>query len=533
MVMTAEEFQSSFPGEGPYIEFKQGPSQERIRSAVVGFSNHDGGVLILGVTPSGRVSGLEAPGEAERKVHQAVSALHNPGRYEVFQLHVGDRALLVIAVARRREGFTQLPDGVVVVRTGASNRALVGESLSRFLHERAFGSFEAAPTRIAASDASPALVERLRAIYGWDVVSASRMAEAGMSTVHGAVARLTTLGCLVLLTSPSEMGTRAYIEFLRYPAEGDEPDRRIAITGPIDAQVEAATSTVLEELGTLSVMIGARRIDLPKLPAAVVREAIANAVAHRSYENTGTAVRVEVHPDTVVIRSPGTLPAPVTLDNMRFQQAARNPRTLEYLRRCGLAEDLGLGVDRMQDEMQAQLLEPPQFEANDASVTVSLHLRGTVAPVERAWVSQLITERRLETRDAIVVLDAVRRGHVTNSTVRDLLRVDSVEARGTLQRLRDAGLLSQEGQRGGAQYVPTQSLGRPLTGRLTRDEIERLVLSLASEGPVSNGDVRDATGLDRLEVLTVLRELVARGDLVQSGQKRGTRYSTVSPHLFP
>lgn len=48
-------------------------------------------------------------------------------------------------------------------------------------------------------------------------------------------------------------------------------------------------------------MTGLYRHELPRLPEVVVRETIANAVAHRSYESHGTAVVVEMRPDEVIV----------------------------------------------------------------------------------------------------------------------------------------------------------------------------------------------------------------------------------------
>lgn len=50
------------------------------------------------------------------------------------------------------------------------------------------------------------------------------------------------------------------------------------------------------------------------------------------------------------------------------------------------------------------------------------------------------------------------------------------------------------------------------------------VLDAASSGPLSNEQVRTLTGLDTAGARKVLRHLVDRGDLVQTGQRRGARY---------
>ena len=70
---------------------------------------------------------------------------------------------------------------------------------------------------------------------------------------------------------------------------------------------------------------------------------------------------VELRPSAVVVSSPGGLPEPVTVENIRETTAARNLVVIRVLRALGLAEDVGRGVDVMQDTMAAEMLEPPRF----------------------------------------------------------------------------------------------------------------------------------------------------------------------------
>ena len=145
--------------------------------------------------------------------------------------------------------------------------------------------------------------------------------------------------------------SKAFVEIFRYPETGSNLyDKRTEVRGPVDHQVRQATVLVLDELGADQVVLGTFRHDLPRLPPIVVREAIANAVAHRSYENSGTAIRISIFPDSVVISSPGGFPEPVTEQNIRDTNSPRNPCVIRVLRQMGLAEDAGMGVDRIQEK---------------------------------------------------------------------------------------------------------------------------------------------------------------------------------------
>jgi ATP-dependent DNA helicase RecG len=525
-LLTEAEFTREFPGEDEHLELKQGVSAHRVQEAAVAFSNNDGGVYLIGVSPSGQVVGVSQPGEKTKDIHQALRDTRNPGRYDVHQLLVGDRTVLVLAVDRRHEGFAQTSSGAVLMRRGASNMPLLGDDLSRFLSRRTFQRFELTPATVEFADADTGLIERLAEAFGWTVDSAlpSRLEDEGFLATDGGKLVLTIAGGLLLLPEPRIMGGRPYIDIRRFSADDPDPDKTWKIDGPADSQVEQATRTILDQLGSVNAIVGVQRVEMPRIPPRVIREAIANAVAHRSYESAGTATRVELHPNYLTITSPGGLPEPVTLDNLRFQQSARNDRLLGALRRLGLAEDLGKGIDRMEDDMADELLRRPEFSDDGAFFTVTLHLTGTITTRERAWIRNLIKEGRLDGRAAMVVIAVARDGSITNSSVRQLLDVDSVEARNLLQSLVTHGLVVRHGERGGSEYRIAPDLGVPARIRHTDDELDQLALELAAAGPVTNASLRERTGLDRQEALKVFRRLVERGALKQLGERRGARY---------
>jgi len=527
--LTPDRFAAEFPGESDFVEFKQGVPETKVREAVAAFSNSDGGIVLLGVRDDGVPVGVPTDGETVAKVHRIVSGVRNTGRYDLRPLAVGDKEVLVLAVRRRREGFAQLPDGRILVRRGAMNVALFDTDLARFVTSRALVRFESTAVEATLADADPDLVTGVQAVYGWSGEHlADRLHEVGLLVEPDPGSQLTVAGSLYLLPRPADVLGKAYVEIFRYRADAPTYDLRTEISGPVDRQVEQTTAALMAELGTDVVVLGVRRHELPRIPQQVLREAVANAVAHRTYETAGQPVRVEVHPDRVVVRSPGGLPEPVTLENLREQNAARNLDTIRLLRRFRLAEGAGLGVDVMQDAMADALLEPPLFTADATHVQVVLRLGTTATPQERAWLAEI--ERRGDIRhaDRLLLLHAARGETLTNTSARELLGADSTHARAALQRLRNQGLLAQSGQRGGAVYVLAADLGPPAGLGLSPAELGDVVVALAQRGPVTNEDVREHTRLDRAVATRLLTELVDAGRLVRHGERRGTYYTAAT-----
>ncbi len=516
--------------ESEFLEFKSGTGSRPIREAIVAFSNSDGGTILVGVDDRGHFHDRRggAGQTAVEALHEAAQSVRDPGRYSVRQIEVDGSILAVLQVARRVEGFSQTPDGRVLVRAGARNTALMGAELARLVAGRVRQRFEATETAALLDHVDRDVLERITAAFGWHRDVRDRLVEVGL--VSQKAGRLTVAGVLHLHPRPHTVLGKAHVEVFRYRSTSAEYDRRALVEGPLVAQIEDAAQLVSDELGTDLVVQGLQRYELPRLPAVVLREALANAVAHRSYEADGTAVRVDLRPDRVDVISPGGFVEPVTVENLRDQQASRNPDVIRVLRRLGLAEDAGRGVDVMEDSMQAELLESPVFSDLQTAVRVSLPTQSAVTPEERAWVQRLRQRGEIAPADHLLLVHAARGLELTNARARELLGgADSVVARQALQRLREVGLLEQFGQRGGTTYrIGAQALP-PRGLRPALEQVRDEVVGLAAERPITNADVRAATGLDRNQALAVLDSLVAAGRLERRGSRRTTHYVPAGP----
>jgi ATP-dependent DNA helicase RecG len=522
---TAAEFASLVEHENDEIELKTGLGSDPLQEGMVALSNAAGGVIFVGVQNDGTIVGRKLDQPSEDRIHQAALDARDVGRYHIRPVEVAGKEIIAISVERRVEGFAQTSNGRILVRRGARNATVFGPDLTRFVNERSLRRFELTDTGLAASTADPARLQEVAEAYDLRPKARDlhqRLQERGLLSEQGT---LTIAGAL-FLTDPSQalQQQKAMVEVRRYPSAEAEYDRREEFRGALHQQVADATQFIIDEIGSDVVVTGLYRHDLPRLPEVVIREAVSNAVAHRSYEAQGTATVVEIRPDRVVVTSPGRLPEPVTVDNLRQAQAARNQHVIHTLRRFRLAEDAGRGVDVMQDSMQEALLDPPKFEEIGGSVRVTLPLRGPITPRERAWVADL--ERRGEIRgpDRLILVHAARGEEMTNARARQVLRVGPLEAREALQRLRDSDLLIQHGTRGGATYAIVEEFAPPAAFRMTPQQIEELLMEEAAQRPLTNEIARELTGLSRRAVLVVLNRLVDDKRLRRVGAKRGTRY---------
>lgn len=532
------------------VELKTGAGGKPLQEAMVAFSNTEGGVIFLGVDDKRQILGRVLDQGTDDQIHRAASDAHNVGRYRVRQILVGDMPVVAVEVGRREDGIAQTSDGRILVRRGARNQPLIGDDVWRLASSRSLKRFEQSPSHVGREHISDDLLSRLGNVFRWSVGSVDlddRLRERGLLLESG---ELTVAGALVL-TDPQKtlIVSKLVVEIRWYDDAGPDFRRRHTVAGSLPDQVSGAAQMIIDDLGSDVVVAGIHRRELPRLPPVVVREAIANAVAHRSYERDRTAIVVEIRPDRVVVTSPGALPDSVSVETLRDAQAARNPSVIAVLRQFGLTEDAGRGIDVMQDLMRDEMLDPPVFEEVGESVRVTLPIASPVTPQERAWLKDLEERGTLERLDRLLLVHAARREPVgqlewrsgqlheigettmphrlTNGEARKIAGVDREEAGAALRRLRDRGFLTQHGQRGGAYYLLDRDLIRGSAHGMTDEEIEQLVLDAADGRAIRNEHVRKLTGLDSPAAGALLRRLAERGLLERRGEKRGTEYLRV------
>jgi len=545
--LSAEQFAEEFPAEGERIEFKEAVPLDQIAKTAAAFSNTDGGVILLGVSDTDQIKGLSLSSDKEIAIHNRLAPVGGLGDYRIHRLRVEGRDVAAIGVDRVRDGFAQLSDGKVMERRGASNHTLMGSQLADFIARRFVRAPEATVTEASADQIDDDLALQLAAAWEWNVAGEQgllmqRLRDNAFLIPADHDERLSVAGALYLTADPGLVLGKAYVEVFRYRDDGLDYDRRAEFRGPLQEQVRTAAEFVQDELGFDMETLGVDRRELHRLPHVALREAIANAVAHRSYTATGEAVRIEIRPDRVVVRSPGALPGGVTLADIAERSVPRNILVIRTLRFFGVAEDAGRGVDLMQRHMALNFMAPPRFEADDASVTVTLHLGSEATPAERALLAQMLAaedealarphsvgEREsadpgTSPQDATLLLHAARGKSFTNALVRELLGVDVHESRAALQRLRDRNLLEQHGTDSGTVYSLHSRFAGPDGVRTRPRDFVSEVLVLSREGPITNASVRARTGLDRAMAVRILNRLVADGKLERRGSKRGTHY---------
>lgn len=116
----------------------------------------------------------------------------------------------------------------------------------------------------------------------------------------------------------------------------------------------------------------ALRVDRPLFPELAIRELVANALIHQDMTITGAGPQIEMFSDRIEITNPG---APLVNPERMIDlpPRSRNEAVAALMRRMGLCEEQGSGLDKV--IMQAELfqLPAPLFRASDEALQVILY----------------------------------------------------------------------------------------------------------------------------------------------------------------
>jgi ATP-dependent DNA helicase RecG len=320
------------------------------------------------------------------------------------------------------------------------------------------------------------------------------------------------------------------VDYIRVPGREwvPDPDERyqgLELRGPLLMLIPRVINTVLDDLPSAFALTedGIHRQDVPLVPRTVIREAIVNAMMHRSYR-LRQPVQIIRYSNRIEIRNPGHSLVP---DERLGEPGSlsRNEKIAAVLHEVGLAEAKGTGIRTMRDAMARANLTLPLFESDRPrdSFTVTLLVHHLFGPKDLEWLTHFKEHslNEAETRALFVVREV---GAINNASYRDINHVDTLTASAHLRRLRDLHLLDQRGKSSATYYVPTPYLlnptGSPLPGELNPTSNVALLGKTGTLPGESNPTIKSST-----EVISELPEELTSG--VRALGRRSSPYDVM------
>ncbi len=187
------------------------------------------------------------------------------------------------------------------------------------------------------------------------------------------------------------------------------PGRELERLSGYAAGFEELITTITTLLPANEVMGRALRKQVPMYPELALRELVANALIHQDFTMTGTGTMVEIFPDRLEITNPGN----PLVEPERFVDKpprSRNEALASFMRRVGICEERGSGIDKVVFETEYHQLPAPLFEATEEHTRATLFAHRPFAQMDR--------EARVRACYLHACLQYVNRHDMTNSSLR-------------------------------------------------------------------------------------------------------------------
>ena len=249
---------------------------------------------------------------------------------------------------------------------------------------------------------------------------------------------------------------------------------------------------------------GINRREAPLIPRTVIREAIVNALMHRSYR-LRQPVQIIRYANRLEIRNPGHSLKP---DDRLGEPGsiARNEKIAATIHESGIAETKGSGIRVMRDMMRNADLTLPFFESDREGdqFTATFLFHHLLSEEDINWLAQF--------KDCALTDDEVRglvfvreMGGINNANYRSQTGLDTLTVSRRLQHLRDVGLLEQKGKSSATYYVPGERFMASLATTTPKNLPDKPLSDTpnSSDKPLSDGpDLSDKPLSDRLHSLS-------------------------------
>ncbi len=160
----------------------------------------------------------------------------------------------------------------------------------------------------------------------------------------------------------------------------------------------------------------ALRKSVPMYPEIAIRELVANALIHQDFFVTGAGPMVEIFEDRMEIGNPG-LPLVTTDRFLDSPPRSRNEVLASLLRRIGVCEERGSGVDKVVFQTEFYQLPAPIFETVGENTRATLLSHRPLAKMDKA--------DRVRACYLHACLRYVTRNYMTNASLRDRFGIDA------------------------------------------------------------------------------------------------------------
>ncbi|WP_430228632.1 ATP-binding protein [Nitrosomonas communis] len=538
-------------GESLTLEFKSDLKRLKdgdLVAAVVSLANTEGGELLLGVEDDGTVSGLHADHLNVSGIPSLIANKTNPAiSVRVERCDLQGKSVSRITVPKSRQ-LVSTSDGLLVRR----RLKLDGtpEAVPFYPHEfiqrqSSMGLVDPSAMVLEEIDASQLdPLQRLRirnAIkkYGGEqsllALADNELDGAlGLCREVNGVRRPTIAGLLLLGTESLLRQHLPAYEVAFQVLHGTDVRVNEFFCKPLLETFEEVELLFKARVEEEEIQVGLFRVPVPNYDRRAFREAFVNALVHRDFSRLG-AVHVKITGDGLSISNPGGFVEGVTLDNLLVADPrSRNPLLADVIKRIGLAERTGRGIDRIYEGMLRYGRPAPDYSMSD-EFTVSVQMANVAADLD--FLKMVIEqEDKLGNMpiDSLIILSRLREERrLTTTDLAPSVQKTEANVRATLEKLVETGFLEPHGTGRGRTYTLSAALYRKAGKKseyirqagFAPIQQEQMVLNyIDRHGSIKRAEVMDLCHLDRNQAYRMLARMKEAGQIKQIGEHKGAVY---------
>lgn len=430
------------------------------------FLNGRGGRVVIGVTAKGMIVGQQVTDSTLRDVASMLDRFEPPGRIGIERVVLGCGREIILLEAPAGHGRIPFSFcGRAYHRVGTTTSLMPQELYQQLLIERAHHQYrwENRPTRSVEVDDLDG-EEIMRTVRMG--IETGRLPESTGSDLGDILdrlklrqqGRLLNAAMVLFGTELHPCFTQCQLRLARFRGKDK--------TGFLDNQqlhghafklLEASMTFLMRHLPLSGRFEPGRleRIDEPLFPIAALREAVINALCHRTYIHAGGAVSLSVYDDRLEIWSDGILPFGLLPEDLKkpHDSRPRNPLIAGVFYRRGLIEQWGRGTEKIVKLCVDAGHPEPEFGVQAGSVWVRFVPGSYMAP---NGVVHDLTERQRSILNII--------GRVETIPLREIMsRLEnppsSITVRDDLYQLKQIGIIDSKGHGRSAVWFLRSSSG--------------------------------------------------------------------------
>ena len=358
----------------------------KIAEELIGMLNADGGVLAFGISDKGEIQDLNTIADKLDEYRKLVfDFIIPPCNIVLEEVFIDGKLIFLFHVEQDVERiYCRKDNEKFFLRIADSNRELNQEQIKKLEYDKNIRRFE---DEVIPDFDTDDLDQELLAAYKAKVNFSGELYDLlykrNLLAKKEGKYQFKKSAILLFSTSPERYIPSASVRYVRY--EGIEAkvgsehnvvkDQRFENNIPrlID-ELTYFLRTSLRDYYFLDVTIGKFR-KVPEYPEEAWLEGVVNALCHRSYNLQGNEIYIKHFDDRLEISNSGPLPSQVTIENIKTERFARNPRIARVLEDLGYVRQLNEGVSRIYQSMEKSLLAQPEYREQNNNVYLTLRNR--------------------------------------------------------------------------------------------------------------------------------------------------------------